>query len=510
MRKLRADLRAGLRITDLSAVLVSPDGTVNRLGTDAVVLAAGRRLSASDLDAHRAARRQRRERPRTATRCSWRCPAALRRPAAARGDRDRPGRDEGALARDAAAPARGLGGAVARGRASRSCLARRLTQPDPRDRTRRRISSRPATSRAAPTSRRAPTPSWPRSATRSTTMAAQLEHSRGSQRAFLLSISHDLRTPLTSIRGYAEALADGTLDDADPDARKRAANVISSEARRLERLVRDLLDLSRLDSREFSLNPRPCDLTEIVRDAAEAFAPQAQELGIDLRAAAGATAARRRRPGAARADRRQPRGERAEVRDVDDRRLDRSATPPDASPIVVADDGPGHPAPTTSRTCSSGSTPSRRRPGRSVGTGLGLAIVHELAAAMGGTASVDAPPEGGTRFVVSLPARTSTASPTPRSIGRGSDRRPPRRSPRPSPAGDLDDHLAPRLDRPADGRERDAPGDARDRPDLFAVGDDDGAARRPARRRAAAAAAGSRGRGCRSGTPAPGRGSTPS
>ena len=49
------------------------------------------------------------------------------------------------------------------------------------------------------------------------TMAAQLEQARGSEHAFLLSISHDLRTPLTSIRGYAEALADGTLDDADPD-----------------------------------------------------------------------------------------------------------------------------------------------------------------------------------------------------------------------------------------------------------------------------------------------------
>src|SRR6185436_5408304 len=90
-------------------------------------------------------------------------------------------------------------------------------------------------------------------------MASQLEDSRGSQRAFLLSISHDLRTPLTSIRGYAEALADGTLDDADPDGRKRAATVISREARRLERLVGDLLDLSRLDSRQFSLNARDCD-----------------------------------------------------------------------------------------------------------------------------------------------------------------------------------------------------------------------------------------------------------
>ena len=61
-------------------------------------------------------------------------------------------------------------------------------------------------------------------------MAAQLEQSRGSEHAFLLSISHDLRTPLTSIRGYAEALADGTLDDADPDARKRAATSSAPKA----------------------------------------------------------------------------------------------------------------------------------------------------------------------------------------------------------------------------------------------------------------------------------------
>ena len=90
-------------------------------------------------------------------------------------------------------------------------------------------------------------------------MAAQLEAARGSERAFLLSVSHDLRTPLTSIRGYAEALADGTLDGEDPQARRRAAGVIMSESRRLERLVRDLLDLSRLDSHQFSLRPRAVD-----------------------------------------------------------------------------------------------------------------------------------------------------------------------------------------------------------------------------------------------------------
>jgi two-component system sensor histidine kinase BaeS len=113
-------------------------------------------------------------------------------------------------------------------------------------------------------------------------MAEQLERARGSERAFLLSVSHDLRTPLTSIRGYAEALADGTLDGDDPDARRRAAEIITSEARRLERLVRDLLDLSRLDSHQFSLHPRPVDAAEVVRDAVEAFRPHAGALGVAL------------------------------------------------------------------------------------------------------------------------------------------------------------------------------------------------------------------------------------
>ena len=79
-------------------------------------------------------------------------------------------------------------------------------------------------------------------------MASDLDSARQAERSFLQAVSHDLRTPLTSIRGYAEALADGTVDATDEQARVRAAEVITAESRRLERLVRDLLDLSRLDS----------------------------------------------------------------------------------------------------------------------------------------------------------------------------------------------------------------------------------------------------------------------
>ncbi|MEX2032551.1 MAG: ATP-binding protein [Dehalococcoidia bacterium] len=233
-------------------------------------------------------------------------------------------------------------------------------------------------------------------------MAAQLEESRGSQRAFLLSISHDLRTPLTSIRGYAEALADGTLDEADPDGRKRAATVISSEARRLERLVGDLLDLSRLDSRQFSLSARDCDAAEVVHDVAMAFYPQARDLGLQLRVVPGDPA-----PAHLDADRL---GQ--IVADLMENALKYATSSVEVSTevhdgevaVAVIDDGPGIPPADMDKVFTRLYT-VRATPGRAVGTGLGLAIVQELAVAMRGHAVADAPAAGGARITVTLPAR---------------------------------------------------------------------------------------------------------
>src|SRR5207302_10686328 len=108
------------------------------------------------------------------------------------------------------------------------------------------------------------------------TMAESLERSRGLERQFLLSVSHDLRTPLTSIRGHAEALAERKARPA------QAAAVILSEARRLERLVGDLLELAKLDARRFSLDMRATDICEVVANAAEGFRPAAQGAGVRL------------------------------------------------------------------------------------------------------------------------------------------------------------------------------------------------------------------------------------
>jgi signal transduction histidine kinase len=233
-------------------------------------------------------------------------------------------------------------------------------------------------------------------------MAAQLEGSRGSERAFLLSVSHDLRTPLTSIRGYAEALADGTLDGEDPQARRRAADVIMSESRRLERLVRDLLDLARLDSRQFSLHPRAVDAGAVVRDAVEAFRPSADDLAITLTV---------RAPDPIPADLDPERlgqivanlveNALKYARGAVDVGVDVGvATQADAIAITVSDDGPGI-APGAGDLVFERLYTGRDGPERSIGTGLGLAIVRELAQTMGGTARVD-PTAVGTRFVVTV------------------------------------------------------------------------------------------------------------
>ena len=106
-------------------------------------------------------------------------------------------------------------------------------------------------------------------------MAASLARAQGTQRQFLMSVSHDLRTPLTSIRGFAEALYDGATTDVH-----YASGIIVSEAGRLERLVTDLLELAKLEAGAFSLHCRPLDLSEVVSDTAQAFAPAASALGL--------------------------------------------------------------------------------------------------------------------------------------------------------------------------------------------------------------------------------------
>ena len=117
-------------------------------------------------------------------------------------------------------------------------------------------------------------------------VAVALAKAREAERAFLLSVSHELKTPLTAIRGYAEGLREGALP-AD-----EAAATIVRESRRLERLVGDLLDLARMRKAEFSVRREPIDLRAIAREALRRYESQAREFGVTPR---GRRARRRRR-----------------------------------------------------------------------------------------------------------------------------------------------------------------------------------------------------------------------
>lgn len=228
------------------------------------------------------------------------------------------------------------------------------------------------------------------------TMAENLARSRGLERQFLMSVSHELRTPLTSIRGFAEAITDCAVDDT-----RRAAAVIASESRRLERLVGDLLELAKLDARRFSLDITDVDVAEVVRDTAEGFLPAAEEGGVALAIDLPDTAM------TARAD---PDRLAQVVANLVENALKFAAsritvavstTTTDKVTVVVDDDGAGIPTADLPRVFDRLYQPGRP-PARHIGSGLGLAIVKELVVAMDGSVRAAAAPDGGSRMEVSL------------------------------------------------------------------------------------------------------------
>jgi signal transduction histidine kinase len=241
-------------------------------------------------------------------------------------------------------------------------------------------------------------------------MADHLERSQGLEQQFLLSVSHDLRTPLTSIRGYAEAITDGATKDP-----AWAASVILSEARRLERLVRDLLDLAKLQSRSFSLQLRPLDLAAAAATAAEGFLVDASDSGIAVRFQAASSGPV---PVQADADRlAQVLANLIENASKYARTTVHVGAAANAgvAMVWVDDDGPGI-APADLPHVFERLYVARHEPARKEsGSGLGLAIVHELVTAMGGTVVAEAAPGQGARFVVRLPLAGSSTMVTPAS-----------------------------------------------------------------------------------------------
>jgi len=223
-------------------------------------------------------------------------------------------------------------------------------------------------------------------------LAEQLARAREAERSFLLSVSHELKTPLTAIRGYAEAMQDGALDP------QEAAATVAVEAARLERLVRDLLDLARMNRTDFSVHNSEIDLAEVADDAVRRYQQQADGFGVSLVAVSDGPA-----PAVADADRvlqvvsnlvenalrMTPRG--GEVRIV---------TAPGV--LRIEDTGPGLQPDEREHAFERFYLHERYGRERTVGTGLGLAIVKELTEAMGGTVEVSSDPGRLTAFTVRL------------------------------------------------------------------------------------------------------------
>ncbi len=111
-------------------------------------------------------------------------------------------------------------------------------------------------------------------------MAARVHASQQSQRNFVANISHELKTPLTSIQGFSQAISDGTA--ATERERQQAAEVIFSEASRLDRMVNDLLDLARLEGGTMKLERAPVDLGALLDLVIDKFTPQANQAQVLL------------------------------------------------------------------------------------------------------------------------------------------------------------------------------------------------------------------------------------
>jgi signal transduction histidine kinase len=230
-------------------------------------------------------------------------------------------------------------------------------------------------------------------------MAAQLRRIDETKEEFFATLSHELRSPLTSVREAAHLLRDGVPGALNPK-QARLVTVIGHSTDRLLRLVNQMLELSRLRAGMLPLGRDRVDLARVVGRAVEELRPQAEEAGLTL--ARERTGERFDTRGdedrlvqvvvnlVANAIRFTPRGGRVVVR-----LIDAGAE----TEIQVEDTGVGIPAAALPYIFESWRQAHRDRGG----TGLGLAVVRGVVHAHGGRVTVESQEGKGSRFTVLLP-----------------------------------------------------------------------------------------------------------
>jgi two-component system phosphate regulon sensor histidine kinase PhoR len=223
------------------------------------------------------------------------------------------------------------------------------------------------------------------------------------RRDFVANVSHELRTPLTAIRGYLEALSEADISAAD---HQRFLEIVSRHTLRMERLVKDLLRLARLDAGQEVLEVASCDIRGLVQGVVSDLAPMLDERRqrIDVTVAPEAETLSADalklhdalRNLVANAITYAP--ERTTVR------VDVSRDGPEIV-LAVSDEGPGIPDEDLSRVFERFYRVDKSRARDPGGTGLGLSIVKHLVELHGGTVRAGNRPDGGARFTITLPAR---------------------------------------------------------------------------------------------------------
>lgn len=228
-------------------------------------------------------------------------------------------------------------------------------------------------------------------------MTGEVEQSQMRLRHFVADVSHELKSPLTSIQGFAQSLLDGTASD--DETRAKAASIIDSEARRLRRQVDELLELSRMQSGQAKLVKERVDLGDVLARSIEIYAVQAADnkVKLNLSGASGLYVM----------------GDADRLEQVFNNLLDNaiknspagsvvnitSSQSEDTVRITVSDSGPGIPANHLPHVFER----FYQVPGVRTGVGLGLTIAREIVLAHGGTIEVSSQPGEGARFTVNLP-----------------------------------------------------------------------------------------------------------
>jgi len=228
----------------------------------------------------------------------------------------------------------------------------------------------------------------------------ELRRVEAMRRDFVTHASHELKTPITAIRGFAEMLAEGTIPESD---QKRVLAIVRAQVRRLERLVEDLLELARAESTKLELEPRSLDLVAFCRAALEGLEARFAEKRIDV-------ALLDRGAGHALAD---PDALEHVLSNLLDNALKYTepgghveieiADAGERVRLCVRDTGIGIPEADRARIFERFYRVDKARSSALGGTGLGLAIVKHLVRAMQGEVSVESTPGVGSSFHVHLP-----------------------------------------------------------------------------------------------------------